>query len=237
MIGVWMVDIEDAIIAKLESHGETFEILIDPKVVNLLKEGKDPNLVDYMVIDEVFKNAHKGTKAPEEKIKEIFGTNDVVEVAKQIILKGEIQLTAQQRKEMLENKRKRIVSEITRNAINPQTGGPHTAERISMAMDEAKVHIDPFKPVEQQINQVLDKLRPLIPIRFEKIRIAVKLSGDEYGKCYDDIIHFGKIIKEEWEPNGSWIGVVEIPAGMRDDFYGRLNEKTKGNAQTKQLKG
>ncbi|HEY3419760.1 MAG TPA: ribosome assembly factor SBDS [Methanomassiliicoccales archaeon] len=232
-----MVDIEDAIIAKLESHGETFEILIDPKVVNLLKEGKDPNLVDYMVIDEVFKNAHKGTKAPEEKIKEIFGTNDVVEVAKQIILKGEIQLTAQQRKEMLENKRKRIVSEITRNAINPQTGGPHTAERISMAMDEAKVHIDPFKPVEQQINQVLDKLRPLIPIRFEKIRIAVKLSGDEYGKCYDDIIHFGKIIKEEWEPNGSWIGVVEIPAGMRDDFYGRLNEKTKGNAQTKQLKG
>ncbi len=101
MIGVWMVDIEDAIIAKLESHGETFEILIDPKVVNLLKEGKDPNLVDYMVIDEIFKNAHKGTKAPEEKIKDIFGTNDVIEVAKQIILKGEIQLTAQQRKEML----------------------------------------------------------------------------------------------------------------------------------------
>ena len=35
-------------------------------------------------------------------------------------------------------------------------------------------------------------------------------------------------MKEEWEPNGAWIGVVEIPAGMRDDFYGRLNEKTKG---------
>lgn len=236
MIGVWMVDIEDAIIAKLESHGETFEILIDPKVVNLLKEGKEANLYEHMVIDEIFKNAHKGTKSPEDKIKEVFGTNDVVEVAKQIILKGEIQLTAQQRKEMLENKRKRIVSEIARNAINPQTGGPHTAERISMAMEEAKVHIDPFKPVEQQINQVLDKLRPLIPIRFEKIKIAIKLSGDEYGKCYDDIIHFGKIMKEEWEPNGSWIGVVEIPAGMRDDFYGRLNEKTKGNAQTKQLK-
>jgi rRNA metabolism SBDS family protein len=122
VIGVWMVDIEDAIIAKLESHGETFEILIDPKVVNLLKEGKEANLYEHMVIDEIFKNAHKGTKSPEDKIKEVFGTNDVVEVAKQIILKGEIQLTAQQRKEMLENKRKRIVSEIARNAINPQTG-------------------------------------------------------------------------------------------------------------------
>jgi ribosome maturation protein SDO1 len=231
-----MVDLEDAIVARYESHGETFEVLIDPKVVKTLKEGKDVNLYDYMVIDEVFKNAHKGTKASEEKIKEVFGTTDTVEVAKVIVLKGEVHLTAEQRKEMLENKRARIISEIARNAINPQTGGPHTPARIEMAMEEAKVHIDPFKPVEVQVKDVMDKLRPIIPIRFDKMRIAVKLTGDEYGKCYEDIVHFGKIQKEEWQKDGSWIGVVEIPAGMRDDFYAKLNEKTKGNAQAKQLK-
>jgi ribosome maturation protein SDO1 len=231
-----MVDLEEAIVARYESHGETFEVLIDPKVVKILKEGKDVNLYDYMVIDEVFKNAHKGTKASEEKIKEVFGTTDTIEVAKVIVLKGEVHLTAEQRKEMLENKRARIISEIARNAINPQTGGPHTPARIEMAMEEAKVHIDPFKPVEVQVKDVMDKLRPIIPIRFDKMRIAVKLTGDEYGKCYEDIVHFGKIQKEEWQKDGSWIGVVEIPAGMRDDFYAKLNEKTKGNAQAKQLK-
>ena len=30
-----MVSLDDAITAKLESHGETFEILLDPKVVDL----------------------------------------------------------------------------------------------------------------------------------------------------------------------------------------------------------
>ena len=231
-----MVDIEDAIIARFESHGETFEVLIDPKVVKSLKDGKDVNLHDFMVVDTIFKNAHKGTRAPEEKLKEVFGTIDPLEVTKIIVLKGEVQLTAQQRKEMLDTKRARIVSEIQRNAINPQTGGPHTVQRIETAMEEAKVHIDPFKSVEVQVKDVLDKLRPIIPIRFDKMRIAIKLSGEEYGRCYEDIVHFGKIQKEEWQPNGSWVGVVEIPAGMRDDFYAKLNEKTKGNVETKQLK-
>ncbi|OPX60158.1 MAG: hypothetical protein A4E30_01175 [Methanomassiliicoccales archaeon PtaB.Bin215] len=231
-----MVDLEEAIVARLESHGETFEVLIDPKVVNHLKEGKEVELIDYMVIDEIFKNAHKGTRAAEDKLKEVFGTTDAAEIAKVIILKGEVQLTAQQRKEMLESKRLRIIATIARNAINPQTGGPHTPARIEMAMEEAKVHIDPFKPVDMQVPQVLDKLRPLIPIRFDKVRIAVKLKADEYGRCYEDMKEMGKIIKEEWQKNGDWIGVVEIPAGLRDDLFNRLNSKTHGNAETKQLK-
>jgi len=231
-----MVDIEDAIVARLESHGESFEVLIDPKVVNQLKDGKEVNLFENMVIDEIFKNAHKGTKASEDKMKEVFGTTDTVEVAKQIILKGEVQLTAQQRKEMLEAKKKRIISEIARNAINPQTGGPHTPLRIETAMEEAKVHVDPFKPVEMQIKDILHKISPIIPIRFDKVKVAVKLSADEYAKCYEEIISFGKIIKDEWLKNGSWIGVVEMPAGMRDDFFDHINHKTKGNAEFKQIK-
>ena len=37
--------------------------------------------------------------------------------------------------------------------------------------------------------------------------------------------------------SGSWIGVIELPAGLRDDFLGRLNELTKGEVETKILKG
>jgi len=137
---------------------------------------------------------------------------------------------------MLESKRLRIIATIARNAINPQTGGPHTPARIELAMEEAKVHIDPFKPVDLQVQHVLEKLRPLIPIRFDKVRIAVKLKADEYGRCYEDMKEMGKITREEWQKNGDWIGVVEIPAGLRDDLFQRLNAKTHGNVETKQLK-
>jgi ribosome maturation protein SDO1 len=68
------------------------------------------------------------------------------------------------------------------------------------------------------------------------VRIAVKLKADEYGRCYEDMKEMGKIIKEEWQKNGDWIGVVEIPAGLRDDLFNRLNSKTHGEVETKQLK-
>ncbi len=232
-----MVDIEDAIVARMESHGETFEILIDPKVVNFIREGKEVDLADHMVIDEVFRNAHKGTRPEEKKVQEVFGTLDPLQVARHIVLKGEVQLTTQQRKEMQDSKRKRIVAEIARNAINPQTSAPHPPARIEAAMEEARIHIDPFKSAESQIENVLKALRPLIPIRFDKVRIAVKLTGDQYGRCYDYIAQSGKVTRDEWQANGNWIGIVELPAGMRDDFLGKLAERTKGDVETKILKG
>jgi ribosome maturation protein SDO1 len=103
-------------------------------------------------------------------------------------------------------------------------------------MEEAKVHVDPFRGIEDQVKEVLDALRPLLPIRFEKARIAVKLSAEDAAKCFGDIRSFGVVLKEEWQPNGTWIGVVEMPAGMQTDFLERLNAKTKGSVETKILK-
>jgi ribosome maturation protein SDO1 len=232
-----MVDLDEAIVARFESHGESFEILIDPAVVQKMKDGKEVDLIDHMVIDTIFKNAKKGTRAPEDKIKQVFGTEDPTEVAKVIILKGEVQLTTEQRKIMQENKRKRIVEYIARNAMNPQTGAPHPPARIETAMEEARCHIDPFKSVEAQVPAIMDALRPLIPIRFDKVRIAVRVSGENYGRCYEDFKHFGKVVKEEWQKDGSWIGVVEMPAGLQNEFAERLNNRTHGGAETKVLKG
>jgi ribosome maturation protein SDO1 len=231
-----MVDLEDAIVARYESHGHSFEILIDPAIVQKMKDGKEVNLVEHMVIDTIFTNAKKGTRAPEDKTKEIFGTTDATEVAKIIILKGEVQLTTEQRKVMQENKRKRIVEYIARNAMNPQTGTPHPPARIETAMEEAKIHIDPFKSVEAQVPAIMTALRPLIPIKFDKVRIAVKVSGEDYGRCYEDFKHFGKLTKEEWQKDGSWIGVIEMPAGLQTEFFEKVSNKTHGEAETKILK-
>ena len=227
---------KDYVIARVERAGEKFEVLVKPDAVQRLRDGKDVNVVDNLAIDEIFRNAHKGSKASEEKMQEFFGTTEKVEVARQIIKKGEIQLTTEQRREMQEVKRRQIVAYIAANAINPQTNTPHPPQRIEIAMEEAKVHVDPFKSVEEQVKEVLAALRPLIPIRFEKARIAVRLTGEDAAKSYGDIKAFGTILKEEWLPNGAWVGVVEMPAGMQTEFLNRLNAKTKGNVEAKVLK-
>jgi len=227
---------KEYVIARVEKSGEKFEVLVKPEAVAKVRDGKEVDLLKELAIDEVFKDAHKGSKASEEKMAEFFGTTDPLSVAKQIIQRGEIQLTTEQRRQMLEAKRKQIVQYIAANAINPQTAAPHPPQRIENAMEEAKVHIDPFKPVEEQVKEVLDALRPLIPIRFEKVRIAVKLSAEDSAKTYGDIKGFGTILKEEWSPTGAWLGVVEMPAGLQTDFLERLNAKTKGNVETRVLK-
>ena len=227
---------KEYVIARFEKSGERFEVMVKPDAVQKLRDGKDVNILENLAIDEIFRDAHKGSKASEEKMQEFFGTTDPVEVARQLIKKGEIQLTTDQRREMQEIKRKQIVQYISANAVNPQTGAPHPPQRIEIAMEEAKVHVDPFKSVEEQVKEVLVALRPLIPIRFEKARIAVKLTAEDSAKCYGDIKAFGTILKEEWQRDGSWIGVVEMPAGMQTEFLERLNAKTKGNVEAKVLK-
>ena len=227
---------KEYVIARVEKSGEKFEVLVKPEAVQKVRDGKDVDLLKELAIDEIFKDAHKGSKASEDKMAEFFGTTEPLAVAKQIIQRGEIQLTTEQRRQMLEAKRKQIVQYIAANAINPQTSTPHPPQRIENAMEEAKVHIDPFKPIEEQVKEVLDALRPLIPIRFEKVRIAVKLSAEDSAKSYGDIKGYGTILKEEWSPTGAWLGVVEMPAGLQTDFLERLNAKTKGNVETRILK-
>ena len=203
---------KEYVIARVEKAGEKFEVLVKPDAVQQIRDGKEVDLLRELAIDEIFRDAHKGSKASEEKMMAFFGTTEPLAVAKQ------------------------IVQYIAANAINPQTGAPHPPQRIENAMEEAKVHVDPFKGVEEQVKEILDALRPLIPIRFEKVRIAVKLSAEDSAKAYGDLKSFGSILKEEWSPTGAWIGVVEMPAGLQTEFLERLNAKTKGNVETRILK-
>ncbi len=231
-----MVTLEDAVIARLEYYGEHFEILVDPDLASDFKRGKEIELDKVLAIEEVFKDAKKGDKASEEAMLKAFETTDPLEVSAIIIKKGNVQLTAQQRKEMQEEKRKNIIATISREAINPQTKLPHPARRIEIAMEECKIHVDPFKSVDEQVQTVLKAIRTKIPIRFEKVSVALRVPGDFTGKVYGAIPDFGKIKKEEWQQDGSWIAVVEIPGGMQENFYLRLNELTRGQVETKLIK-
>ncbi len=227
---------DEMVTAHLQRGGETFEILVQPDAVERLRAGKDVDLVGSLAVDAVFRDVKKGLRASEEKMKELFGTDDAVKVAEIIIKKGEVHLSTEQRRALQELKRKRIISHIAANAVNPQSGTPHPPQRIELALAEAKVQIDPIKPVEDQISRVLEALRPLLPISMEKAKMAIKLPASHAGRAYGEIRSYGTLVKEEWQSDGSWIGIVEIPAGLQGEFLDRLNEKTHGNVETKIVK-
>lgn len=231
-----MVSLEKAVIARLRKGGEDYEVLVDPYLARDLKEGKNVNFEDLLAAEEIFKDAKKGERVSAEEIRRVFGTDNIYDVVKRIILEGEVQITAEQRKEMLEAKRKQIVTFISRNAIDPRTNAPHPPARIERALEEARVHVDIFKPVEAQIKDIVKALKPIIPLKFEEMEIAIKIPPEYTGKAISALYSFGGITKEEWQKDGSWICVMRIPSGMYGDLMDLLGKVAKGEALTKILR-
>jgi ribosome maturation protein SDO1 len=231
-----MVTLEEAVTARLKTHGVVFEVLVDPEGALSCRQGDEVDVEKILAAEDVFENASRGDRSSEEDLVKAFETTDVLTIAAKIIKKGEIQLTAEQRKRIIENKRRQVVTVIARNAINPQTGTPHPPTRIERAMEEARVNIDPTKSVQEMVNVTMKAIRPLIPIRFEEVDVAVKIPPAYAPKAYGEIATFGKLQKEQWQNDGSWIGVVRLPAGLQNEFYSLVNRLSKGDAETKLLK-
>lgn len=230
-----MIPLEQAVVARLDSHGERFEVLVDPEMAADIRHGGDTPIEDAVAALFIFENSSKAAKASDDTLKKVFDTVDFEPVARRIIQKGEIQLTSEQRKQMIEDKRKQIVTFISRNAINPQTKLPHPPQRIEMAMEEARVSVDPFKHVDVQVKDVVKALRPLIPIKFAEMKFAVKIPADYAPKAYGDLHSATTVDKEQWQNDGSLICVVRIPAGIQEEFYSLINRVTKGDGEVKIL--
>lgn len=230
-----MVDVDRAVIARLKKEGNVFEILVDCDKALEYRGGKNVSLNDVVATDDIFKDVKKGEKASENVLKSIFKTEDPMQIAAIIIKEGEIQLTASHRDKIREEKRKRIVEIIHRNAIDSKTGLPHPPQRIENAMNEAKIYIDEHKGAEEQVDDVLKKIRAIIPIKFETREIAVRIPDKYAGQSYSVLKRY-KLLRDEWQNDGSLVAVVEIPAGIQDEFFNQLNKITHGEVETKILK-
>lgn len=229
-----MSTLDGAVIARFKKGG-TFEILVDPDGALDLKKGGEVNIENVLAVEDVFEDANRGDRASEEGLIRAFGTSDVLEISKKIIRDGDIHLTTEQKKKMRNQKKGKVIDIIATNSINPQTNAPHPPSRIERAMDEAGFSIDISKSVGDLVKEAMKKIRPIMPIRFEEVDIAVKVPAEYANKAYGDIYSFGQLVKEEWQSNGSWIGVIKIPAGRQEDFYSLVNRVTKGEAETKFL--
>ncbi|WP_416839542.1 ribosome assembly factor SBDS [Haloferax sp. DFSO52] len=233
-----MISLDEAVTARLESHGARFEVLIDPDAALAMKRGEfDGDLEDVIAAEDVFEDASRGDRPAESDLEKVFGTTDPMQIIPEVVKKGEIQITAEQRREMQEQKRKSLINRIARNAVNPQMNdSPHPPERIERALEEAGFKIDPMEPVESQVDDALEALRPVLPIKFAEVTIAVQLPAEYAGSGQAQIRSYGDLEREEWQNDGSWVGVITFPAGMQNDFYDKVNNITSGTAETRIVK-
>ena len=223
-------------IARITHDGEHFEILTKPDYALSYKLGKSTSISQVLATETIFTDAGKGSKASEEKLRDIFGTTDSLKIAEVILKKGTLQLTTEQRKQLVEEKRKQIISFIARECIDPKTNLPHPPLRIEQAMKQIRFSIDPSKGVEDQSNEIIKLLRPIIPLKMEKISVEIHVPPEYASKVYGTVKGFGTLKRDQWQADGSWSAIVEMSAGLYGPFLDKLGTVTRGNIEAKMVK-
>jgi len=220
-------------VARITHDGEHFEILVKPQPAFSYRLGKTTSISEVLVTDTIFTDAGKGLRTSEDKLQKAFGTTDPIKIAETILKRGTLQLTTEQRRQLVEDKRKQIVSFIARQCVDPKTNLPHPPLRIERAMEQIHFSIDPFRDAEEQAREIIKLLRPVLPLKMEQVSVAVRIPPEYASKVYGTVKGFGTIKREKWQADGSWFTIVEMPAGLYGPFLEKLGKITRGNLEAK----
>ena len=223
-------------VVRYSYSGDKFELLVKPDPAFDYKTGKLSEISKILISEEIYTDSNKGTRATNEKLNQVFKTIDPAKIAEIIMKKGELNLTTEQRKKMTSEKRKQLVTFIAKTYVDPRSHLPHPPLRIEQALDDGRVSIDPFKNIDEQVKEVVEKLRPIIPLKSENIILEISVPAQFVAQSYTVLKSTGTLKKEDWQTNGSLKAILEIPAAARPHVIDRLGSITKGTATVEVVK-
>jgi len=218
-------------IVRLVIDNDKFEILVKPDPALDYKLGKKIDLSNILISDEIYADANKGTRIADEKLIRNFKTTDSIEIAKKILEQGEVNLTTDQRRRMVEEKKKQIFNISIEISLIQKHIFLHPPLRIQNAMEEVRSIIDPFKKPEDQTKKIIESLRKILPLKSENLQLLVTIPPQFSASSYNVLKNIGELKDEKWLQDGSLRVIVEINAGIKGTFVERMNSVTKGSAQ------
>lgn len=221
---------QEFIIAWIELKGQKFEIPVKPDLAFKFREGEKVSISEVLWADTIFKDVKKGLKASPDSLRKAFGTEDIEKIAEKILKEGQIQLTEEERKKMIEAKRKQIINYIVKNTIDPKSGKPIPEQRIENALDQVRFNIDPFKGAEAQALEAVKKLSILMPIKVAKALLEITIPSEYASRAYKEIQRIGEVKKANWGSDGSLKVELEIPAGAQIEVIDKVQSLAKGQA-------
>ncbi len=218
-------------IARIKQAGMNFEIIVDLDEALKFKKGES-SLIEAEG-DKIFTDSKKGMVASGSDLDKAFKTKDINAIVEKIIRNGEVLVTQEYRDEEKDKKFKEVVDFLTNNATDPQTGVPHTIERIKNALKQSNVNLKNI-PIENQIKDILLEIGKIIPIKIKTKKTKIIIPAMYSGKVYGIINQYKE--QENWLDDGSLEVIVSVPTGIIMNFYDKLNSLTHGSVITEEIK-
>lgn len=230
------VSLDKAVTSRLTVSGQKFEILVDPNKALEFKKGANIDMGEILAYPAIYRDVRTTDMVAEKDLQKTFGTTDVFKIASKIIKEGELQLTTEQKRQMVEQKKTQIATLISKRGINPQTNAPHPPQRILNAMDQAGINVDPLVDAELQIDKIIKAIKTIVPIKFEKVVLQIKIPPQFSGRVHPIVKSVGNIQQEQWLNDGSLQITIEILAGVQEELFQKISSLTHGSFESKIMK-
>lgn len=181
---------------------------------------REKDLSEVLQTEAVFSNVSKGQVAKKEDLMKAFGKDDTKEICKDILAKGELQVSEKERHANLESTFKEIATMVAEKCVNPDTNRPYPVTIIEKAMKDSHYSIKPNKNVKSQALDVIKLLKEHIPIEKAQMRVKITVTN-----CKDKKLRFDELPKLlKVKENESWDGGNGIITALIDPGNYKLIE-------------
>ncbi|XP_015519517.1 ribosome maturation protein SBDS [Neodiprion pinetum] len=215
-------------VVRMKKAGKRFEIACYRNKVVSWRTNLEKDIDEVLQTHTVFTNVSKGQVSKREDLLKAFGKDDQTEICKEILTKGELQVSDKERQSALDSMFKDIATTVSDKCVNPETKRPYPISMIEKAMKDVHFSVKPNRNAKQQALDVIPQLKAVMPLERAQMRLRVLISGKEARKLREKISKQAtKIENESWE-GGSLNLVCLIDPGQYREIDEMVRSETKG---------
>lgn len=224
-------------VVRMKKGGKRFEIACYKNKVMSWRSGAEKDLDEVLQTTSVFTNVSKGQVAKKEDLVNAFGTEDQTAICKEILAKGELQVSEKERSAQLEQMFRDIATIVADKCVNPETKRPYTVSLIERAMKDIHYSVKANKSTKQQALEVIRQLKETMKIERAHMRLRFLLPLKEGKKLKEKLKPLIKVIESEHFREELEIICLIDPGCFREvDELIRSETKGKGTLELLSLK-
>ncbi|GJQ75687.1 hypothetical protein Trydic_g17761 [Trypoxylus dichotomus] len=217
-------------VVRIKKTGKRFEIACYRNKAVSWRNQVEKDIDEVLQTHTVFTNVSKGQVAKKEDLIKAFGTENQTEICKEILKKGELQVSDKERHSQMDSLFKDIATTVADKCLNPELKRPYPVTMIEKAMKDVHYSVKPNQSAKQQALQVIKLLKESIPIERAQMRLRVTLKGKDSKKWKEKILKFEGINIEKEDRIGDHLTLVFlVDPGHYKPIDEMIRTETKGS--------
>lgn len=207
-------------------------------ISNSLTHFSEKDIDEVLQTHTVFTNVSKGQAAKKEELVKAFGKADDTEICKEILAKGELQISEKERANMIDSTFNSVATNIASLCINPETRRPYPVSIIEKSLKDVHFSVKMNKNAKQQTLEAIKLLKESMPIERARMKLSITFQGKESPKLKENLLKLAaSTVSEDWDGPTLRLVILIDPGHFRQiDEMVRNETKGKGLMELMELK-